>query len=106
MVFLSYVFSAFCFVNGIPHFFQGVCGNRFQSPFASPPGVGESSPLINVLWGAFNFLLGYIVLYIAGFFEVGQNIATYVFVLAVFASSIILAVVFGRIRNRKSTDRS
>ncbi len=29
MVYLAYVFSAFCFVNGIPHFFQGVCGNRF-----------------------------------------------------------------------------
>lgn len=100
MIYLAYVFSAFCLVNGIPHFFQGLCGNCFQSPFAHPPGVGESSPLTNVLWGAFNFLLGYVVLYFAGFFEMGQNIATYVFFLAALLSSIILAVVFGRIRNQ------
>lgn len=100
MVYLAYAFAAFCLINGIPHFFQGVCGNRFQSPFASPPGVGESSPLINVLWGAFNFLLCYVVLYFAGFFEIGQNVETCVFVFAALMSSIILAVTFGRIRNQ------
>ena len=54
----AHVFAAVFLVNGIPHFFQGICGNRFQSPFARPPGIGESSPLVNVLWGAFNFGLG------------------------------------------------
>jgi hypothetical protein len=44
--------------NGVPHFVQGICGNRFQTPFASPPAIGESSALINVLWGWFNFLVG------------------------------------------------
>ena len=98
MVYLVYTFSAFLFVNGIPHFVQGVCGHRFQSPFASPPGRGESSPLINVLWGNFNFLLGYLLLNYAGFFAIGQNLATYVFFSAVVVSSIILAIVFGKIR--------
>ena len=98
MIYVAYIFSAFCLVNGIPHFIQGVCGHRFQSPFARPPGIGESSPLVNVLWGSFNFLLGYLVLSYAGFFVVGQNIATIVFFSAVFGSSIVLAVVFGRIR--------
>jgi len=37
--------------NGVPHFVQGTSGNPFQSPFAKPPGVGESSPLSNALWG-------------------------------------------------------
>ena len=98
MIYVAYIFSAFCLVNGIPHFIQGVCGHRFQSPFARPSGIGESSPLVNVLWGSFNFLLGYLVLSYAGFFVVGQNIATIVFFSAVFGSSIVLAVVFGRIR--------
>ena len=102
MIYIAYILSAFCLVNGIPHFVQGVCGHRFQSPFASPPGVGESSPLINVLWGAFNFLVSYLLLAYAGFFVVGQNIATYVFLSAVFVSSIVLAVVFGRIRSAQS----
>jgi hypothetical protein len=26
--------------NGVPHFVQGIAGKRFQSSFASPPGVG------------------------------------------------------------------
>lgn len=44
--------------NGVPHFVQGICGNRFQTPFASPPGVGESSAVVNVLWGWVNLLIG------------------------------------------------
>ena len=40
--------------NGVPHFVQGISGHWFQSPFASPPGVGESSPVVNVLWGFLN----------------------------------------------------
>ena len=43
--------SGLFLANGVPHFVQGISGNRFQSPFATPPGVGESSPLINALWG-------------------------------------------------------
>ena len=44
--------------NGVPHFVQGICGNRFQTPFASPPGVGESSAVVNVVWGWVNLLIG------------------------------------------------
>ncbi len=47
--------SGLFLANGVPHFVQGVCGHRFQSPFASPPGVGESSPLSNALWGFMKF---------------------------------------------------
>lgn len=44
--------------NGVPHFVQGICGNRFQTPFARPRGVGESSALANVMWGWLNFVIG------------------------------------------------
>ena len=44
--------------NGVPHFVQGISGEPFQSPFAKPPGVGESSPLSNVLWGFLNLVVG------------------------------------------------
>ena len=50
--------AAGCFlVNGVPHFVQGISGHKFQSPLCQPTGVGESSPVINVLWGSFNFIL-------------------------------------------------
>jgi len=57
--FLSGAFLA----NGIPHFVQGISGSPFQSPFASPPGVGESSALSNVLWGFGNLVAGGILLH-------------------------------------------
>jgi hypothetical protein len=44
-------FTGVLLTNGIPHFVQGLSGNRFQSPFAKPPGVGESSALVNAVWG-------------------------------------------------------
>ena len=40
-------------VNAIPHSVSGLLGRAFPSPFASPPGQGESTALINVLWEGF-----------------------------------------------------
>jgi hypothetical protein len=45
-------------VNSVPHFTNGISGRPFPSPFASPPGQGLSSPVVNVLWGSFNFIVG------------------------------------------------
>jgi hypothetical protein len=50
---LTFVAGAFA-ANAVPHLVQGMSGNRFQTPFASPPGVGESSALVNTIWGAVN----------------------------------------------------
>ncbi len=54
--YLSHFIGALFLVNALPHFIQGVSGNRFQSPFAKPPGIGESSASVNVLWGYMNIL--------------------------------------------------
>ena len=54
-VFFAGVFAA----NFVPHFVSGITGNPFPSPFADPPGFGNSSPLTNVLWGSANLALGY-----------------------------------------------
>jgi hypothetical protein len=56
--YVAYFFAGAFLANGIPHFVQGVCGNKFQSPFASPPGRGESSAIVNVVWGWLNFVIG------------------------------------------------
>jgi hypothetical protein len=59
---VAFVAGAFA-ANGVPHFVQGICGNRFQTPFASPPGVGESSALVNVVWGWANFAVSGVLLH-------------------------------------------
>ncbi len=47
--YIAYFFAGAFLVNAIPHFVSGVTGRPFPSPFASPPGKGLSSPVVNVL---------------------------------------------------------
>lgn len=51
--------------NSLPHFINGISGNYFPSPFASPPGKGLSSPITNVLWGSLNFIIGFLLFRLA-----------------------------------------
>lgn len=57
---LSCVFGGAFLANAIPHLVSGMMGRRFQSPFATPPGQGLSSATVNVLWGFFNLVAGYV----------------------------------------------
>jgi hypothetical protein len=41
---VAYFFGGAFLVNAVPHFVNGVSGRRCPTPFASPPGKGESSP--------------------------------------------------------------
>ena len=49
--YVAYFFGGAFLVNAVPHFVNGVSGRSFPTPFASPPGKGLSSPMVNVLWG-------------------------------------------------------
>jgi hypothetical protein len=57
---LSFFFGGAFLANAIPHFVSGMMGRPFQSPFAKPPGQGLSSSTVNVLWGFFNLVVGYV----------------------------------------------
>jgi hypothetical protein len=92
-------FAAGLFVaNAVPHFVHGISGERFQSPFASPPGVGESSALVNVLWGMANLVIGYTLLYGVGEFAGGVSIDALVVALGMLTAGIGLAHHFGNVR--------
>lgn len=82
--------------NGVPHFVQGVTGQFFPTPFASPAGVGMSAPLVNVLWGSANFIVAYVLF--AKTRPVPSRLSVDVGVLAVgfVATAASLAVVFSR----------
>jgi len=56
------VAAGFCFGNAISHLVVGVIGQPFPSPFGDPPTIGLSSPLVNVLWGLANVVLGYVLM--------------------------------------------
>ena len=100
--YLLQFFSGALLSNGVPHFVQGISGNPFQSPFGSPPGVGESSPLSNVLWGFGNLLAGVLLLHffwpqgdaaLNGWIAVGAGSAA--------ATSIQLSIHMGKVRAGK-----
>jgi len=91
--YLAIFFSGVFLANFVPHFVQGVCGNKFPSPFAKPPGKGLSSPLVNVLWGGFNLLIGFI-LFIASNIQAGNYLAWFIFFAGIMAISIQLGTHF------------
>jgi hypothetical protein len=53
-------FAGIFLANFVPHFVQGISGDRFPTPFAHPPGKGLSSPTVNVVWALLNLVVGYI----------------------------------------------
>ena len=93
---VAYFFGGAFLVNAIPHFLSGVTGHPFQSPFASPPGVGLSSALVNVLWGSFNLIVAYLLLCRVGSFELRNTRHVLAAGLGALAMAIMLAHAFGR----------
>jgi hypothetical protein len=93
--------SGLFLANGVPHFVQGISGHWFQTPFASPPGVGESSPTVNVLWGFLNLAIGFALLF--AFAPKGSDvILEWTFVgLGALVMALFLARHFGRARPRR-----
>ena len=91
--------SGLFLANGVPHFVQGISGHRFQSPFASPHGVGESSPIVNVVWGFVNLAVGFAILW--SFLPKGADVVLEWVAVGpgVLAMAIFLARHFGRVRS-------
>lgn len=70
LTYISYFFGGIFLANAIPHSVSGMMGQAFQSPFAKPPGKGLSSSTVNVLWGAFNLAVGYVLIFRVGAFDI------------------------------------
>jgi hypothetical protein len=66
---VSYFFGGVFLANAVPHAVSGMMGRRFQSPFAQPRGEGLSSSTVNVLWGFFNLVIGYLLVWRVGNFD-------------------------------------
>ena len=97
-VYLFNFFAGALFANGIPHFIHGISGKKFRTPFAKPGG--ESSPVINVVWGVVNFLVGYALLFGIGNFVLGFNRSAQMIALGFVVMAVLLSISFGRVRGR------
>ncbi len=81
--------------NSLPRLMQCVSGNRFPTPFSNPPGVGLSSPSLNVVWGLANLIVGYI-LYRVGDVSTGGIWSSVVFLIGFAALSMMSSFTFAK----------
>jgi hypothetical protein len=95
--YIAYFFGGAFLANAVPHFVNGVSGNAFQSPFASPPGQGLSSSIVNVLWGLFNLSVGYVLVCRVGTFELRLTRHVVVLALGALVMSLNLARALGKL---------
>jgi len=95
--FAAWFFGGAFLANTIPHLVNGISGSPFQTPFASPHGEGLSSSTVNVLWGMFNLMVGYVLVVQVGQFDLRQTTHVAVLGLGVFVMAMMLARRFGRL---------
>jgi hypothetical protein len=91
--YLAVFFAGAFLTNAVPHFVKGICGDKFPTPFAKPPGKGLSSPLVNVLWGLFNLVIGCLLFPVAPI-DKGDPVNMIVFFVGVAAMAVMGATNF------------
>jgi hypothetical protein len=93
--YISYFFGGVFLANALPHLSNGISGHAFQSPFATPPGVGLSSSVVNVAWGLFNLSIGYMLVCRVGSFDLRKTLHVLVLGAGILVMSLNLAHYFG-----------
>ena len=102
---VSYFFGGMFAANAIPHFVSGTMGRAFQSPFAKPPGEGLSSATVNVVWGFFNAMVGYLLVANVGAFDLRATNHLLAFGLGALLISIFSARHFGQFHGGNAPSR-
>jgi len=104
-VYLARFFAGAFLANTVPHFVSGMQGRPFPSPFASPPGKGESSPTVNVIWGTVNAVVAYLLLYRVGSFTLARSREVLIVGVGGFLLALMLSRAFGQIYGATPTTR-
>jgi hypothetical protein len=97
MDYAAIFFAGVFLCNCIPHLGAGLQGMSFPTPFAKPRGIGNSSPLVNFLWGVLNLCIG---LYLLSRqpLTIGPNPGCFALIAGALAIGIYLSLHFGRVR--------
>ncbi len=102
---VSYFFGGALAANAVPHFVSGAMGRAFQSPFAHPPGKGLSSSTVNVVWGFFNAVVGYLLVARVGAFNPRATAHILAFGLGALLISVFSARHFGQFHGDNAPSR-
>jgi hypothetical protein len=98
MDYLATFFAGAFLCNCLPHLLAGLQGIPFPTPFAKPRGVGNSSPLLNFLWGEFNLVVGF-ALFTISRIEIGANRKSVALAAGALALGAYLSLHFGKVRS-------
>ena len=94
--YIAYFFAGALIANSVPHYVMGATGRKFPTPFSVPPGTGESTAMINIVWALGNFFVGYLLLQV-GNFSVSAGWPVLTSFVGAAAMSIMLAKHFGSV---------
>ena len=81
-------------------------GHSFQTPFAKPSGEGLSSSTVNVVWGFFNAVVGYLLVARVGVFNPMATSHIVAFGLGALLIGIFSARHFGRFHGGTAPSRT
>ena len=100
--YISYFFGGIFLANSVPHIVSGMMGRAFQSPFAKPPGEGLSSSTVNVLWGFFNVMVAYPLIFHVGTFDLRSTPDVFAAGIGAFVIALLSARHFGKFQGGNS----
>ena len=101
---LSYLLGGAVLANAVPHLVSGMLGRAFQTPFASPPGKGLSSSIVNLIWGFANLVVGYALVCRVGSFDLRNTAHVTTLGLGMLGLGLMLARHFGRLHGGDMRD--
>jgi hypothetical protein len=103
---LAYFLGGAFLANAVPHAVSGMMGRPFQSPFAKPRGQGLSSSTVNVLWGFFNIVAGYLLVGRVGDFDPKDTGHVVALGAGAFLMALMCARLFGRFHGGSQPEQS
>jgi hypothetical protein len=98
MNYAAMFFAGAFLCNCIPHIGAGLQGMPFPTPFAKPRGIGNSSPLVNFLWGVLNLCIG-LYLLSGQTVMIGPNSGCLALIAGSLAIGTYLSLHFGKVRS-------
>jgi hypothetical protein len=102
---VAYFFGSAFLTNAVPHVVAGMMGEPFQTPFAKPRGEGLSSSTVNIVWGFFNLLVGYLLVCRVGEFDLRTTTHVAALLLGGLLIGLYLARHFGRFHGGNEPER-
>ncbi|HEY2257521.1 MAG TPA: hypothetical protein VGI11_17940 [Variovorax sp.] len=101
-LYIANFFAGAFLCNCVPHLVAGLQGAAFPTPFATPRGVGESSALVNFLWGLLNLVAGLFLLWLHPL-ALNPGPSALLFLLGALLLGCYLAIHFGKVRAERPT---